>query len=574
MSNFDDLDFDSILADFSAFSDEITQPKTAATEPAQEAVPTAEPRPAPAPRPTPAPAPRPASAPAPRPAPAPPAAPRRPAPIADELRFEADPHRQPAQLEINRPQAATARVAPAQEPQAQPQIQPQVQSRPQNTQKVRRYELDDMNELAPKGVRRAIPQRPAQERREKTPAPKVTERRQKAPAPKAAEPEYTPEPISGSRRGINGIIGIIFAVISILAICWIGINVHPDSGTATTIAADNKLDLGTKLNVYLNNAASDALGDLTYIKKIYTIPENALVAPKPNAACFGSTTNPEDIQPIIDSAASLLEGQEFIWDPNVDFFPGSEINYYYDSTILAIAWKEVIDNKVCTFSEIKIADGSQLRRKIANDTYGSSVQQYASVMAKSVNSVVAIDGDFYANRVFGITGYQRQIYRTSTSKLDTCFFTADGDMLFSYGGELSGEGAAQQFMDDNDAVFAISFGPVLVDNGELREISGYEIGEVNDTYSRAAIGMLGDKHYLLMTINYDNGYSVAARVQQSAQIIFDKGVYKAYALDGGQTSEMLMGDKILNHVDFGNERLMSDIIYFATAIPEEEVQVP
>ena len=46
---------------------------------------------------------------------------------------------------------------------------------------------------------------------------------------------------------------------------------------------------------------------------------------------------------------------------------------------------------------------------------------------------------------------------------------------------------------------------------------------------------------------------------------------KAYNLDGGQTSEIVFQNEPVNHVDFGYERTVSDIIYFATAIPESEV---
>jgi hypothetical protein len=48
------------------------------------------------------------------------------------------------------------------------------------------------------------------------------------------------------------------------------------------------------------------------------------------------------------------------------------------------------------------------------------------------------------------------------------------------------------------------------------------------------------------------------------------GVPKAYALDGGQTASLIMNNRLMNYVDFGEERLMSDIIYFATAVPEKE----
>ena len=156
-----------------------------------------------------------------------------------------------------------------------------------------------------------------------------------------------------------------------------------------------------------NNAASDALGELAYIKKIYTLQENDTVSPVPNPANFGTTNDPADIREVIKSAADLLDGQSVIFDENADFVPGEPILYYLDDTILVITWKEYINQRCCTCAEVKVAHGSQLRRKLAEDSYSSSVQLYASDMAKQANAVVAINGDFYAFRDLGITVYQR-----------------------------------------------------------------------------------------------------------------------------------------------------------------------
>ncbi len=381
------------------------------------------------------------------------------------------------------------------------------------------------------------------------------------------EPEQAP--LSKAGLALRNIIGAVFALISLFSLCWIFINIHPDSGTVSA-AKESKLDLVAKLDSYVNNAASDALGDLTYIKKIYTIPESDTVAPRPDSAKYGSTTNPADIQAVIDSASALLEGQELAWDPNVDFVPNTSIQYYLDDTILVITWQENIEGKCVTCSEVKIANGSQLRRKIAGDTYSTGIRYYATDMAKECNAVVAINGDFYDFRTIGVTVYQRQLYRFVPDKLDSCHFTSSGDMLFSYSGELTDEASTQQFVNDNDVIFTLSFGPVLVDNGELKTISSYPIGEIERTYSRSAIGQLDSLHYFLITVNYGDGFTVAATVNQMGQFIYSKGVQKAYELDGGQTSLIIMNGETVNHVDFGYERTMSDIIYFATAIPEQE----
>ena len=75
-----------------------------------------------------------------------------------------------------------------------------------------------------------------------------------------------------------------------------------------------------------------------------------------------------------------------------------------------------------------------------------------------------------------------------------------------------------------------------------------------------------------MTVNYNPnaGYSETTTLSKFAGYVYGKGVQQAYALDGGQTSAIVMNDQLVNYVDFGKERFSSDIIYFATAMPERE----
>lgn len=364
---------------------------------------------------------------------------------------------------------------------------------------------------------------------------------------------------------------IVFLGVSLLALTWVVLNLHPDSSISTASSGTSKLNIGSNLDVYMNNVASDALGDLVYIRKVYTIEESATAGQVPDPDKFGTTDDPAVIQAVIDEAWELLEGQEMIWSADADFVPGEPMRYYYDETILVIQWKEYIDNRCCTCAEVKIANGSQLRRKLADDTYGSSVQLYASELAEMANSVIAINGDFYTFRNLGITAYQRTIYRNNPATVDSCFITADGDLLFSRAGELMGDGEAEKFMEDNNVVFTIAFGPVLVENGELQYCESYPIGEIDTQYSRSCIAQKDKLHYFLMTINHTSEANPRATINQLAEYIYSKGVQQAYTLDGGQTSEIVMMGGPVNRVDFGNERPVSDIIYFATAIPSQEV---
>ena len=120
-------------------------------------------------------------------------------------------------------------------------------------------------------------------------------------------------------------------------------------------------------------------------------------------------------------------------------------------------------------------------------------------------------------------------------------------------------------------LFSVAFGPVLIDNGVDVTPDHYPWGEINDTYARSAIGMLGRHHYLTMNINCSTPgqptYNLAT-LRQAADAMVERGCIKAYTLDGGQTGSILIGGELINPVQFGYERLMSDIFYFATAIPD------
>ena len=419
----------------------------------------------------------------------------------------------------------------------------------------------------------SVPERPRRK-----PAAKPKTRRKEAPElyDEYGRSSYSYDARAAERRRtaagpLRGVVTVLFVFITLLTFVWISKNVHPDSGTVTAAAVQNNTNLVSRLDMYVNNAKSEALGDLAYIRKLYTIPETDTVAPKPNAAAFGKTDDMSVIQSVIDDAAELLDGQELVWSPDLDFYPDNYVYYYRDATILALVWRERINNRSATVAEIKIADGSQIRRKLSEDTYGSSVQSYASKLAESANAVVAMNADFYGFRQIGVTVYQRQLFRFSPDRLDNCFINSKGDMLFMKAGSIADEAQMYQYIADNDVLYSLSFGPILVDNGELQYCSSYPIGEIDREYSRAGLGMVDELHYVYMTVNHCNGQNPRCNVNEFAEIMYSKGCYKAYNLDGGQTSEIVFNGQPVNYIDFGAERTVTDIIYFATALPESEV---
>ena len=310
-----------------------------------------------------------------------------------------------------------------------------------------------------------------------------------------------------------------------------------------------------------------------YVRKIYTIEETAKAGPEPDRSRFGSTTDPSVIEELIASplAQQLINGQELVWSSDIEFIPGTEIHYYLDETILTIVWQEEEAKAVGTFAETFIAHGSQLRRKIAGDRFEDFNHTIATDFARQTNAVLAVGGDLYHHgRNCGIVVYERDIYRFDPVTCDTCYITADGDMLFSYRRQFKERAEAESFVEENDILFSLCFGPVLIDDGVDVTPDKYLWGEINDAYARSALGMLGDKHYLTMNINCQQpGYYYLATLRQAADAMVERGCIKAYALDGGQTASTIINNQLINPVQFGWQRQVSDIIYFATAVPNE-----
>lgn len=307
----------------------------------------------------------------------------------------------------------------------------------------------------------------------------------------------------------------------------------------------------------------------------YAIPAEVETVPAPPEENFHVSQDPMEIAALLESpeARALIGDRELVWNPDIELLEDSVIRCYLDETLLVIQWQQVEWRPVGTFAEIIMADGSQLRRKVAGDTYGSNDFKTTSGYAQDSNAVLALGGDYYWHhqRVCGITVLDGQIRRFSPLSADSCLFNSEGDMIFLYrfAYENSQQAEAQQFMDENDIQFSLAFGPVLIDDGEDVTPSWYPWGEINDHYARSALGMLGDKHYLTVNLNCTPAHYYLATLQEATDALLKRGCVKAYTLDGGQTATTVFHGELVNPVQFGWQKPISDIIYFASALPAD-----
>ena len=98
--------------------------------------------------------------------------------------------------------------------------------------------------------------------------------------------------------------------------------------------------------------------------------------------------------------------------------------------------------------------------------------------------------------------------------------------------------------------------------------TAYRISLSTEGYARAALCQMGELHYIVATANTEGPWQDIPTVKTFAKNIAATGCRMAYCLDGGQTAAIVMGDQLINRPVYGQQRKISDIIYFATAMPE------
>ena len=341
-------------------------------------------------------------------------------------------------------------------------------------------------------------------------------------------------------------------------------------GSAAASGAVSNAAIMDKFDMFITNEVSSALDGVWNIDKVYWLSDSDLVAPEPNPEGYGTADHPSELGWLLEKAEKLIGGQEMLFSTDTPAWSGDKIYYYYDETILVITWKEQIGRAMYTFSEVKIAHPSQFRRFLADGEFGSDKQYITTDMAKSVNAVVASSGDFYKHRYCGVVVYGGEIKRTELNAVDTCFINGNSELIFSPRRAFSSEAEAQQFVNDNDIRFSLAFGPILVENGVNCTPARYSIGEIDGNYSRMALCQRDDLHYLLVNATAELSSQVRPNMWEFSDVLVAYGVDKAYALDGGQTTVIAMDGELITSVDYGFQRQISDIIYFATALPNGE----
>lgn len=256
--------------------------------------------------------------------------------------------------------------------------------------------------------------------------------------------------------------------------------------------------------------------------------------------------------------------------PNPDLF--TEDSYEDDSIRVKLEEDRMEDGTTIYIARIQIADPSQLRTAVGNpEKLGSTRAKEVSTIAKANNAVIALNGDNYIDKPEKTTFEYRmtQKIRSKANRTkDILIIDNKGDFHLFIKSEGIKEFPSEMKKNGLTLVNAFTFGPALVKDGKLLELDdnyGYNPG---GREPRAAIGQTGPLSYVMVIVQAKDRSGKSGFSQKKlGEYMYELGCVQAFNLDGGNSAEMVFGDRIIKGMPNGDERTLSDIIYFATAQP-------
>ncbi|MBQ9152481.1 MAG: phosphodiester glycosidase family protein [Solobacterium sp.] len=212
-------------------------------------------------------------------------------------------------------------------------------------------------------------------------------------------------------------------------------------------------------------------------------------------------------------------------------------------------------------ADVQISDLSCLYSVLADNTYGKNVTEKTSEMALENSAVLAVNGDYYGARNSGYVIRDGVLYRDKASGDDQEDLVIWPDGSF----EIITEGTVSaQSLADAGALQVYSFGPALIENGEISVGLNDEVGRAKASNPRTAVCEIEPLHYLFVVSDGRTDESEGLSLYELAEFLETFNVKTAYNLDGGGSSTMVfMGELVNNPTTGGNrisERSVSDAL--------------
>lgn len=235
-------------------------------------------------------------------------------------------------------------------------------------------------------------------------------------------------------------------------------------------------------------------------------------------------------------------------------------NSYQDENISINITTSRTSNTTYYVADIKLGDAEYLKTALANDTYGRNIKDKTSSIAESNNAIFAINGDYYGFRDYGYVIRNGVLYRDiANENNEALMIDENGDFSIINESEIS----AEELLADG-AWQVLSFGPALIESGEIIVGENDEVSQAMTSNPRTAIGQIDELHYIVIVSDGRTSESEGLTLYELAQIMKEYNCRTAYNLDGGGSSTMYFNGEIINNPTSGRsngERSVSDIVY-------------
>lgn len=234
---------------------------------------------------------------------------------------------------------------------------------------------------------------------------------------------------------------------------------------------------------------------------------------------------------------------------------------YSDDQISIAITEHTKDDTTVYVADIRLSSPEYLKTAFADASYGKNVTEKTSEIAANNNAILAINGDYYGAQERGYVLRNGILYRDSASRnQEDLVIYRDG----SFGTFREGNVDAETLLSDG-AEQILSFGPVLIRDGQIAVTEEDEVGKARASNPRTAIGIVDELHYVFVVSDGRTDDSKGLSLYGLAEFMRGLGTRLAYNLDGGGSSTMVFNGEVINHPTTNGksvkERSVSDIVY-------------
>lgn len=205
----------------------------------------------------------------------------------------------------------------------------------------------------------------------------------------------------------------------------------------------------------------------------------------------------------------------------------TDTNYEDDNIKINLTTQNYNDT-VVYIADVQLSSADYLKTALAQNLYGRNVTAKTSDTAEENSAILAINGDYYGAQERGYVIKNGVLYRdTAKENQEDLVIYADGSFEIIREDEITAEELLQK-----GVVNLLSFGPALVEDGEISVGTQDEVGRAKASNPRTAIAVIDDLHYVFIVADGRTNESRGLSLYELAQFAQSLGAKQCTILTG------------------------------------------